>query len=71
MPTLIEAQPTEDLSAITFLGEQVAAKYPEMRGWVEAPPSTMPYESQIQRQGPYDSLHAAVDRVADSDHPGL
>ncbi len=57
MPTLIEARPTEDLSAITFLGERVSAKYPEVRGWAEAPPSTMPYESQVQRQGSYDSLH--------------
>ena len=53
MPTLIEAQPTEDLSAVTFLGEQVAAKYPEVQSWVAATPATIPYESQIVRQGPY------------------
>ena len=53
VPTLIEARPTEDLSAVTFLGEQVAAKYPEVRGWVMATPSSMPYESSIQREGIY------------------
>jgi len=53
VPTLIEARPTEDLSAVTFLGEQVASKYPEVQGWVAAIPSTMPYESQILRKGPY------------------
>jgi len=53
VPTLIEARPTEDLSAVTFLGEQVAAKYPEVRGWVAATPSSMPYESQIRREGTY------------------
>lgn len=53
IPTLIEARPTEDLSAVTFLGEQVAARYPEVRGWVAATPSSMPYESRIVRAGPY------------------
>jgi hypothetical protein len=56
MPTLIDAQPTEDLSAITFLGSQVVAKYPEIRDWVAATPSTMPYESQILRRGAYKPL---------------
>ncbi len=56
MPTLIEAQPTEDLSAIAFLGERVSTKYPEVLGWAEAAPSSMPYESQIQRKATYNSL---------------
>ena len=56
MPTLIEAQPTDDLSAITFLGTQVVSKYPEMRDWVAATPSSMPYESQIIRRGEYKPL---------------
>jgi hypothetical protein len=53
VPSLIEVQPTEDLSAVTFLGEQVAAKYPEVQGWVAATPSTVPYESQIRRERTY------------------
>jgi hypothetical protein len=56
VPTLIEARPTEDLSAVTFLGEQVAAKYPEVQGWVAPTPSTIPYESQILRKGAYRPL---------------
>ena len=52
VPTLIEAQPTEDLSAITFLGEQVATKYPRCRAGSQPSPSTMPYESQIRAPGP-------------------
>jgi hypothetical protein len=58
VPTLIEARPTEDLSAVTFLGEQVAAKYPEVRGWVAVTPSSMPYESQILREGTYRRMRA-------------
>ncbi len=53
VPTLIEARPTEDLSAVTFLGEQVASKYPEVRAWVAATPSSAPYKSQIEREGTY------------------
>ncbi len=57
VPTQIEAQPTEDLSAVTFLGEQVAEKYPVVQSWVTQVPSTIPYESQIVRQGPYRPAH--------------
>ena len=57
VPAQIEAQPTEDLSAVTFLGEQVAEKYPEVQSWVAQVPSTIPYESQVARQGPYRPAH--------------
>jgi len=53
VPTVIGPQPTEDLSAISFLGNQVAEKYPEVRTWVAAPPQTVNYASQVLRQGLY------------------
>jgi hypothetical protein len=53
VPTLIEAQPTEDLSAVTFLGEQVAAKHPEVQRWVAANPSSMSYEAMTQSKRAY------------------
>ena len=53
VPTLIETKPTEDLSAVTFLGEQVAEKYPEVKNWVAPPPDSEPFESQIVRKGLY------------------
>ena len=56
MPTLIDARPTEDLSAITFLGERISAKYPYVLSWVAPAPASMPYESQITRKGVYDPL---------------
>ena len=56
VPTLIEARPTDELSAVTFLGEQVSVKYPELLGWVAATPSSVRYESQIQRRGAYRPL---------------
>jgi hypothetical protein len=63
VPTAIEAQPTEDLSAVTFLGQQVAEKYPVVQSWVTQVPSTVPYESQILHQGPY---HPAQELTLDS-----
>jgi hypothetical protein len=53
VPTLIDARPTEDLSAVTFLGEQVAAKYPEVKSWVTATPSSIPYHSNVLQEGTY------------------
>ncbi len=58
VPTQIDARPTEDLSAVTFLGEQMASKYPEVQGWVAATPATIPYESKILREGPYRPARA-------------
>ena len=74
VPTQIQAQPTEDLSAVTFLGEQVAEKYPDVQKWVAQVPSTIPYQSQIVRQGTYqparqlslDSLIPMVQGYLDS-----
>lgn len=57
VPTQIEAQPTEDLSAVTFLGQQVAEKYPAVQSWVAQVPSTVPLESQVVRQGVYRPAH--------------
>ena len=56
VPALIDEKPTEDLSAVTFLGEQVAAKYPEVQGWVTTTPSTIPWDSHIVGAGAYRPL---------------
>jgi len=50
-PAIIEEKPTEDLSAVTFLGEQVATAYPIVKTWAAAAPSTIPYEPAIIRRG--------------------
>jgi hypothetical protein len=63
VPTTIEAQPTEDLSAVNFLGEQVAEKYPEVQKWTAAPPSSIPYPPLNLRKGAY---HPAADLSLES-----
>lgn len=52
-PATIAPRPLEDLSAITFLGEQIATQYPVVQGWSLGPPSGIPYESSIVREGVY------------------
>jgi len=54
VPAIIEPKPLEDLSAITFLGAEVAARHPIVTQWQVPAPSTVNYESQIVAQGPYD-----------------
>jgi len=63
VPTLIEAQPTEDLSAVTFLGTQVAEKYPEVTTWTAAAPSSIDEKSQILREGLYKRTHVSLESV--------
>ena len=71
VPTVIDAQPTEDLSAITFLGQQVAANYPVVHKWSAPSPDSIPYEPQILAQGTYRRVHEmSLDSVM-LDNPGL
>ena len=51
----IEAKPLQDVSAITFLGQQIAEKYPVVKGWAVGSPAAIPLDSLITRQGKYSS----------------
>ena len=53
VPTIIDPRPIQDVSAITFLGTQVAEKYPVVKTWQVAPPSTVDEEKLITQKGPY------------------
>ena len=63
VPTLIEPQPTEDLSAVTFLGAQVAEKYPEVTTWTAAAPASIDAESQIRHEGVYQRTHVSLESL--------
>jgi hypothetical protein len=56
VPATIEPRPLEDVGAITFLGAEVAAKYPIVTKWQVPAPSTVDYEALVLQQGPYDPL---------------
>jgi hypothetical protein len=75
----IEAKPLEDVSAITFLGERIAEKYPVVKDWSVGSPAAVPLESLITRQGRYntlmgvrlESLYPVVQGYKDSASVGL
>jgi hypothetical protein len=54
VPAIIDARPIEDVSAITFLGAEVAAKHPIVTKWQVPPPSTVDEEKLITGTGAYD-----------------
>jgi hypothetical protein len=56
IPATIEPKPLEDLSAVTFLGAQVAEKYPVVKGWQVAPPSSVDLKSRVVSEGKYNSV---------------
>ena len=53
VPAIIEPRPLKDVSAITFLGAEVADKYPVVKTWQVPPPSTVDEQKLITEQGPY------------------
>jgi hypothetical protein len=56
IPTIIDARPIKDVSAIRFLGAELAAKHPVVTTWQVPPPSTVDEEKLITAQGPYFPL---------------
>ena len=53
VPATIEPQPTEDLSAIRFLGEAIATTHPIVQLWGAGPPSQVDYQASVRRDAPY------------------
>ena len=53
VPAIIHPQPTDDLSAITFLGEQIAVRHPVVQGWSAGSPTRIDFESSVQDRGIY------------------
>ena len=71
VPAIIEPRPLEDVSAITFLGAEVAAKYPVVKTWQVPPPSTVDDEKRSHRQGPVRSAAQTRPRQRLSGAAGL
>ncbi|MEO8305444.1 MAG: hypothetical protein ABI724_15105 [Betaproteobacteria bacterium] len=60
VPATIEPRPIDDVSAITFLGTEVAEKYPVVKTWQVPPPSTVDDEKLITKKGPYIPLESVT-----------
>ena len=53
VPTMIDPQPLEDVSAITFLGTEVIKKHPQLKDWQVGSPADIPLDDLITHEGPY------------------
>ena len=53
VPATIDPRPIQDVSAITFLGAEVAAKHPVVTTWQAARPSAVDDEKLITERGPW------------------
>ncbi len=79
VPATITPQVTEDVSAISFLGERIARQHPVVQGWGAGTPAGVDYQSQVIRQGTYsplrelglESLYPVVQGYKDSVSYGL
>ena len=56
VPSTIQPKPLEDLSAVTFLGAEVAEKYPAVKKWQVAAPGSVDLKSLIVSEGKYSSV---------------
>ncbi len=53
VPARIRAVPLEDVSAITFAAERLAAEHPEVTRWNIGSPMRIPFDTMPQRKGTY------------------
>jgi hypothetical protein len=56
VPSIIDATPVKDVSAITFLGHQVIEKHPVLQQWAAGSPGSVPIESMITGTRRYSAL---------------
>lgn len=74
VPAYIDVKPTEDLSAITFLGEQIATQHPVVQGWGAGPPNLVDLKKWVREEGVYkpyrqlrrESLYPIIEGYKDS-----
>lgn len=53
VPARMDPQPLEDLSAITFLGNEIVKKHPVVKSWAVGAPSKIDYEALPKEQDKY------------------
>lgn len=53
VPAWIDPTPLQDVSAITFLGEQLVEERPVLKTWMLGSPATVPFDTMEKRTGVY------------------
>jgi hypothetical protein len=56
VPARVDPKPLADVSAITFFGERVIDKHPVLKSWQLGSPAAIPFESLVQKTGPYGPI---------------
>ena len=56
LPTVIDPKPLEDVSAISFFGTEVIAKYPQLRDWQVGSPADIPLDELIIGEEKYSGM---------------
>jgi len=56
VPTVINPQPLEDVSAISFLGTEIIKKYPQLQEWQTGTPADVPLDEMIISEEPYSGF---------------
>ncbi|MCX6560007.1 MAG: hypothetical protein NTZ26_05775 [Candidatus Aminicenantes bacterium] len=55
VPGWIPNQPVPDVGAVRFLGQEIVQKYPIVKTWLPPSPASVPIESLVRSDGPYNS----------------
>jgi len=56
VPATIDPKPLDDISAITFLGSELAERHPIVKSWKLGSPAKIPFDELVVARGPYDSF---------------
>ena len=56
VPALVDPKPVQDVSAVTFLGAEIAEKHPIVKRWMAPSPTTVNLESLATYAGPYREI---------------
>jgi hypothetical protein len=79
VPARVHAVPLQDVSAITFAAERLAAEHPEVTGWNVGSPMAIPFDTMPKKQGEYhlagglrrESLYPVLQGYKDSASVGM
>lgn len=58
VPARLAARPLTDVSAITFFGQQLVERRPELKRWKVPPPSRIALDSVVTHEGTYHSFRS-------------
>jgi hypothetical protein len=55
-PQYVSAKPVDEIAAIKFAGQEIVDRFPIVKSWMGAAPSSLDLDSRITYDGPYNEL---------------